>query len=117
MVIYIAGLQSIDSCYYEAADLEGVGSVGKFIHITVPLLRNVTTLLVLNSLIGSFKVFDLVYVMTKGGPFNASEVIATYMFRNAFTLNQVGYGAALAMVMALTVILVSVPYLKSREEQ
>lgn len=115
MVIFIAGLQSIDPALYEAADLDGAGSGIKFFAITIPLLRHVTSLLVLNSLIGSFKVFDLVYVMTRGGPFNSSEVIATYMFRTAFTLNRVGYGSAIAMVMAMFVIACSCAYLWWRE--
>src|SRR5690606_3092854 len=99
MVIFLAAMQGIDRSYYEAAKIEGASAVQTFFYITIPSLKGTITLLVLNSLIGSLKVFDLIYLMTKGGPFHSSEVIGTYMYKQAFTLNNVGYGAAISIVL------------------
>ncbi|HZG75208.1 MAG TPA: sugar ABC transporter permease [Paenibacillus sp.] len=115
MVIFFAALQGIDKSYYEVARLEGANPVQTFFRITVPLLKNTVTLLVLNSLIGSFKVFDLIYLMTKGGPFHSSEVIATYMYAQAFRLNDVGYGAAISVTLAAIIGICSILYLRFSE--
>jgi raffinose/stachyose/melibiose transport system permease protein len=115
MVIFFAALQGIDKSYYEVAKLEGAGPVKTFILITVPLLKNTVTLLVLNSLIGSFKVFDIIYLMTKGGPFHSSEVIATYMYTQAFQLNDIGYGSAISVTLAVIIAFCSIVYLRFSE--
>ncbi|MDF2963503.1 MAG: lacF 6 [Paenibacillus sp.] len=115
MVIFLAALQGIDKTYYEVAKIEGANTLQTFFMVTLPLLKNTVTLLVLNSLIGSFKVFDIVYLMTKGGPFHSSEVISTYMFDNAFRLNEVGYGAAISITLALIIAACSIVYLRYSE--
>ena len=115
MVIFMAAIQGIDKTYYEVAMIEGAKPYQTFFRVTIPLLKNTTTLLVLNSLIVSFKVFDIIYIMTKGGPYHSSEVISTYMFTNAFYKNQVGYGAAVALVLALVIALCSAAYLRYAE--
>jgi raffinose/stachyose/melibiose transport system permease protein len=115
MVIFFAALQGIDKSYYEVAKIEGANPVEIFFQITVPLLKNTVTLLVLNSLIGSFKVFDLIYLMTKGGPFHSSEVIATYMYTQAFRLNDIGYGSAISVTLAGVIALCSIVYLRFSE--
>jgi raffinose/stachyose/melibiose transport system permease protein len=115
MVIFMAALQGIDKSYYEVAKLEGATIMQVFTKITVPLLKNTITLLVLNSLIGSFKVFDIIYLMSKGGPYHSSEVISTYMFDIAFRLNEVGYGAAISISLALIIAICSIIYMRFAE--
>lgn len=117
MVIFLAAMQGLDPSYYEAAKLEGIKGWQSFVYITVPLLKNVITLVVLNSLIASFKVFDLVYVMTQGGPYHSSEVIATYMYNAAFQQNEVGYGSAVSIFLALVIAVISAIYMRFAERE
>lgn len=112
MVVFLAGLQGIDSNYLEVAKLEGAGPMQTFIYVIVPLIKGTIVLLVSNSLIGSFKVFDLIYVMTKGGPYHSSEVISTYMYNSAFGMNDYGYGLALAVVLAVIIAVCSGIFMK-----
>lgn len=117
MVIYMAAFSGLDVSYLEVARIEGANPFQTFFYVVAPLLRNTTTLLVLNSLIGSFKVFDIVYVMTKGGPYYSSEVISTYMFRTAFNFSEVGKGAAISVVLAVIIACCSSAYLKYEERE
>ncbi len=117
MVVFIAALQGVDICYMEVAEIEGATAFQKFRLVTVPLIKGTVVLLVVNSLIGSFKVFDLVYIMTKGGPYHSSEVISTYMFNRAFNMNDYGYGAALAMVLAVIIAVCTGIFLNRAEKE
>ena len=117
MVVFIAALQGIDKSYIEVAEIEGATAFQKFRLVTVPLIKGTVVLLVVNSLIGSFKVFDLVYIMTKGGPYHSSEVISTYMFNRAFNMNDYGYGAALAMVLAVIIAVCTGIFLNRAEKE
>jgi raffinose/stachyose/melibiose transport system permease protein len=117
MVIFVAAIQGIDKSYYEVARIEGAGALQTFFRITIPLLKNTTTLLVLNSLIGSFKVFDIIYLMTKGGPFHSSEVISTYMYAQAFQLSDIGYGSAISITLALIIAMCSIVYIRFAERR
>lgn len=99
MVIFIAGLQGINPVLFDAAKVDGASHWQRVWHVTIPALRNTTTLVLLLCLIFSFKVFDLVYIMTRGGPSHSSEVLATYMYLRAFRQNYVGFGAAVALVL------------------
>jgi raffinose/stachyose/melibiose transport system permease protein len=106
MVILLAGMQAVPAELYEAAKLDGASEVQSFFWITIPVIRNVTIAAVLITMIGSFKAFDLVYVLTLGGPAHASEVLGTYLYKNAFNLNRMGYASAIAVVLlAFTVTL------------
>jgi ABC-type sugar transport system permease subunit len=115
MTIFLAGLQNIGQDLYEAAIIDGANRFQCFWYVTLPGLRNQINLLVVYSLIGSFKVFDIVYVMTKGGPNHATEVIGTYMYTRAFEQSMVGYGSSMAVVLTLIVLIGSVLFLKFRE--
>ncbi len=95
MVIYLAGLQSIPREYYEAARADGAGNWGLFRHVTWPLLAPITALLAIMSVIDSFMVFDQVFVMTRGGPMGATEVIGLLLYRYGFSYFQVGRASAL----------------------
>ena len=106
MVILLAGMQAVASELYEAATLDGATESQMFFFVTIPAIRNVIIASVLITMIGSFKAFDLVYVLTLGGPAHSSEVLGTYLYKNAFNLNRMGYASAIAVVLlAFTVTL------------
>ena len=99
MVIVFAGMQAIPEDLYQAAKLDGAGPVSRFFAITLPGVRNVIVVAILLTAIGAFKVFDLIYVLTAGGPGNASEVLGTYIYSASFTLERMGYASAIAVVL------------------
>ncbi len=115
MVIFLAALQGMDGSLFEAAMIDGANSVQRFFYVTIPLLKNTITLIVLNSLIGSFKVFDLVWIMTQGGPYHSTEVMSTYLYNQAFFMNNVGKGAASAMMLTVIIAICSAVYFKAPE--
>ncbi len=97
--IFLAGLQGIDTMYYEAARIDGAGAWGCFRRITLPLLRPTTLFVVIMSVILSFQVFALVYVMTGGGPAGYTSVIVFYLSQQAFTYFRMGYACAVGYVL------------------
>ena len=106
MVLILAGLQSIPKELYEAAALDGARGLRAFWSITLPNLRNILIVAVLITTIGGFKVFDLIFVLTGGGPANATQVLGTYIYQQAFDLTNLGYANAIAVVLlAIAVIL------------
>lgn len=106
MVLILAGLQAIPKELYEAAALDGARGLRAFWSITLPSLRNVLIVAVLITTIGGFKVFDLIYVLTGGGPANATQVLGTYIYQQAFNLTNMGYANAIAVVLlAIAVVL------------
>lgn len=107
MVIYIANLKSIDSALYEAADIDGAGSIRKFFTVTLPLLYPAVSFNILMSLIGGMKVFDVIFAMTKGGPGYATETIMTTMIREGFNSGRNAYASALAVVFFVVVFVLS----------
>ena len=107
MVIYIAGLQTIPVDLYEAADIDGAGTLQKFRKITIPLLASAFTINMMISLIGCLKMFDQVYLLTQGGPAHQTEVFGTLIYSIAFKTQRLGYGTALAMVLTVLILIVS----------
>ncbi len=102
MVLFLAGLQSIDQSYYEAASIDGAGRLQKFFHISLPLLAQVTAVSVVMSITGSFASnYDAVYVMTGGGPFHSTEVALTWIVTNTFRFASVGKANAMSMILFL----------------
>jgi ABC-type sugar transport system permease subunit len=99
MVVYLAGLQSIPASLHEAATVDGARSWNRFWHVTWPLLAPTTFLLVIINVIFSFQVFDLIYVMTGGGPGFSTTVFVEYIYRAAFMQFQMGYASALGVVL------------------
>ena len=93
--------------------LDGASPVRLFWHITLPLLRPMLTIVVGIALINSFKVFDIIWVMTQGGPYRSSETLAVTMYRESFVSFQLGYGAAVAIVLSLIVMVLSISYLRT----
>lgn len=100
MVLFLAGLQGISKEYYEVADIDGAGMFQKFIHITIPLLSQVTAVSVIMSMVGAFVGnYDIVYVMTGGGPFHSTEVALTWIVNTTFRYAQVGKANAMSMIL------------------
>lgn len=112
MMILLAGLQAIPEELYEAARLDGASPWRTFRHITLPLMHRVILVDALLITVGSVKIFDLIWVMTRGGPNHASEVLATYMYVSSFPDDRMGYGAAIATVMLVLTLLATVVYLR-----
>ncbi|GAA2749507.1 carbohydrate ABC transporter permease [Amnibacterium kyonggiense] len=104
MVIYLAGLQGIGPELYEAAELEGAGAWQRFRSITFPLLGPSTFFLLIMNVIYSFQVFDLVFVLTGGGPGNATTMLTTFAYSEAFTTRMQGYAAAIGMVLLVLML-------------
>ncbi len=114
-VVLLAGLQNADMELYDAAKLDGAGHWRQLIDVTLPQLQSVLTMVIVYTLIGGFNVFDIVFVMTGGGPANLTELIATYSYKKSFMENQVGYGAALTMVMTVLSLVASSLFMRLRE--
>lgn len=112
MVLILAGLQAIPKELYEAAALDGARGLKAFRYITLPGIRNILIVGVLISTIGSLKVFDLIFVMTGGGPANATQVMGTYIYLQAFNLGNMGYANALSIILLLIALLLGVLQLK-----
>lgn len=111
MILFIAGLQSISPDVLEAADIDGAGMFQKFFRITVPLMKDTFIMVISTLFISGMKVYDIVKALTDGGPNNATQVLASYMYNQVFAYNNVGYGTAIAIVMVLMMLFVIVPYL------
>ena len=118
MIIFMAGLSDIPKMYYEVATIDGAGALGRFWHVTVPLLRNTFVFVTAMLIIGSYQVFTQVYLMTNGGPQNATEVVQAQVFRNAFQyVGKTGYAAAMAWVLFAIIavfIAVQMKFMRSR---
>jgi multiple sugar transport system permease protein len=99
MVVYLAALQSIPQMYYEAARIDGASALTQFRHITLPLLKPAMFLLLVLSVIYSFHVFDLIYVMTGGGPGFSTMMLVQYIFRSAFVTSEMGYASAVGVAL------------------
>lgn len=112
MIILLAGLQNIPQNLYEAASIDGASARQQFLRITLPLLRPAIFLAFVIGIMSSFTSFDLVYVMTQGGPSHSSELLVNYIYRAAFELSKVDYAAALTVVQFL--LLVGLTWLGNR---
>lgn len=103
MISFLAGLQSIPQSLYEAAKIDGANQWQQFWKITVPMVRPVTYFVVVLSLIGCFQVFDQIYVMSGGGPVNATTTMSYFVYNNSFKFFRLGYGAASAVILAIII--------------
>jgi multiple sugar transport system permease protein len=112
MLVYLAGLQSIPSDLIEAAEIDGASPAQRFFRITLPLLRPTTFLIFILSIIYSFEVFDLIYVMTSGGPGYATTVLTVYIYNTAFQTQSFGYASAIGLI--FMVIIMSITLIQWR---
>jgi multiple sugar transport system permease protein/raffinose/stachyose/melibiose transport system permease protein len=108
MIIYLAGLQQIPTQLYEAADIDGINSFRKFLHITVPLIQPTTFFLIVINTIQSFAVFEQVNIMTDGGPSNATTTIVHQMYERGFVDFQMGYASSMGVFLLLITILLTI---------
>jgi len=113
MILFLVGLQNIPTGPIEAAKLDGANGWQTFRHVIMPLLRPITTVVITIAVVNSFKVFDLIWVMTQGGPYRSSETLAVTMYRESFVLFRLGFGAAIANFLSFIVIVFSIFYLRS----
>ena len=104
MIVYLAALQSIPTTYYDAAQIDGAGPWVRFRAITLPLLTPATFLLLILNIIYSFQVFDLIYVMTGGGPGFSTTTTVQYIYQSAFVTNEMGYASAIGVVLYILIL-------------
>ncbi|XID90733.1 carbohydrate ABC transporter permease [Paenibacillaceae bacterium WGS1546] len=107
LIIYIAGLQSIPRDLYEAADIDGANAWVKFARITFPLLSPTSFFLLVTGIISSFKVFDIIAVMTQGGPIGSTSLMVWYLYDQAFNNLKIGYASSVAVMLFLFVMLIT----------
>ena len=99
MMLFIVAIQGIPEDLYEAAEIDGAGRLRRFIHVTVPQVREMAFVMTVTTVTGAFLVFNDVYILTSGGPGNASTTLALYMYRNAFFLDKMGYASCISVLM------------------
>lgn len=113
MLIFLAGLQSIPNDLYEAATIDGAGAWSRFRNITLPMLSHVTFFNLVLGIIGALQVFTEAWVLTEGGPNNSTLLLSVYLYRNAFEFLKMGYASAIAWVMFMIVLVLTLVVFKS----
>lgn len=104
IIIFLAGLQSVPESLYDAAKVDGAGTLRQFWHITLPMVSPVILFSLIISIIATFQVFDLAYIMTDGGPGTETLFYVLYIFRNGFEFFRMGYASALAWILFLIIL-------------
>lgn len=112
LIVFMAGLQRVDPSLYEAAEIDGASWWRRFWYITIPQIRPELYVVLLICTVAAIKSFDKVYILTGGGPGNATRVPAFYSWQNFFEKTQVGYGAAIATVLTLITVVLTVVFLR-----
>jgi raffinose/stachyose/melibiose transport system permease protein len=110
MIFFLAGLQTIPEEVLESATIDGASNVRRFFTIVIPLMKETFVIVIANLIVGAMKVFDVVMGLTAGGPNNATQMMSTYMYSQTFRYNNVGYGAAVSVLMVIFMLVVIVPY-------
>lgn len=110
MLYFLAGLQGVPKELYEAAEVDGANKASLFFHITIPQLKETFIIVFATLTIASMKVYDVVYVMTNGGPVNSTQTLASYMYAQTFSYTNLGIGSAIASIMMLVMMVIIVPY-------
>jgi multiple sugar transport system permease protein len=112
VVIYLAGLQAVPQHLYEAAEIDGAGALAKLWHVTIPMMSPTIFFTMVMGVIGSFQMFTTAYVVTNGGPADATLFYILYLFRHAFQNFNMGYASALAWVLFVIVLVITLAQLK-----
>lgn len=107
MVLFLAGLQDIEPTLYEAAELDGAGIWGKFLHITVPGLSRTLLLVIILQVIASFQIFGQVYIMTRGGPAGSTRVLVQHIYESGFRDFSLGYASAMSIFLFFIMLIIS----------
>jgi raffinose/stachyose/melibiose transport system permease protein len=119
MMLFIVAIQSIPQELYEAADIDGANKFYKFIHITVPQVKEMLFVATLITITGAFTVFNEPYILTSGGPGNASEVLGTLLYKSAFFRDEMGYASAIAtiiLILSLSAAIIQMKLFKTGKE-
>ena len=101
MVLFLAALKGVPEDLYEAAEIDGAGRLRRFINVTLPQVKEMTFVMCVTTVTGAFLVFNDVYILTGGGPGNASTTLAVYMYKNGFALDKMGYASTIAVGMLI----------------
>lgn len=117
MILYISGLKGINKQIYEAAEIDGAGKWKQFIKITLPLLAPINLFVLIMSIIGSFKVFEMINIMTQGGPNNSTNVLVYKVYQEAFQFFDIGRASALSMVIFVIVFVLTVVQIRMTQSK
>jgi multiple sugar transport system permease protein len=107
MIIFLTGLQVIPEVYYEAAAVDGANVIDRFLKITLPLLQRTTLFIVVITTISAFQVYTPVYIMTQGGPQDATKVVTYYIFQRGFLYLDMGYASTLSILLFILLLVIS----------
>jgi multiple sugar transport system permease protein len=110
-IVILAALQNVPKELHEAAELDGAGAVQRFRYVTFPVIRPTSVIITLLASIWTFQSFDIVYLLTGGGPAEATQILSTLIYQKAFWASDIGYASALGMVMLVCLMILSVSYL------
>ncbi|WP_204284215.1 carbohydrate ABC transporter permease [Microbispora amethystogenes] len=110
-LLFAVAIQRIPREIYQAAAIDGTGPVRRFFHVTLPLVREMTGVMIMVTISGAFQVFNEVMVMTGGGPNNSTQVLGTWLYRSGFVRNDFGYAAAIATVIFVVTLAIAVAQL------
>jgi len=112
MILFLVAVEGIPFDIHDAATIDGVNGMQRLLYITMPYIKRVFMVVIMLQIIFSFKVFDIVWVMTEGGPGSASEVLGTLLYKTAFTSQKFGYASAIAVIMTVVVFIISLVYIR-----
>lgn len=112
MLLFLAGLQTVPMELLEAAKIDGAGPIRRFVHVTFPLLRETTLVVLAITAINALKAYDIVYAMTNGGPANSTQLLSTWMYFLTYNYNTVGQGTAIAVILFLLTLIFAIPYIR-----
>jgi multiple sugar transport system permease protein len=115
MLIFLAGLRNIPTALYEAAEIDGAGPFLRFWHITIPMLTPTILFSIVMGIIGSFQIFTQAYIMTSGGPNNATLTVILHLYNKAFRQFRMGYGAALAWILFAILLVLTLLTIRSSQ--
>jgi len=113
VIFFMVGLQSIPRYLYDSAKVDGLSDLRTIVHVIMPMLKEVIVVGFILIITASFKTFELVYIMTGGGPAYTTEVLAFYLYRSAFDMLKAGYGAAIGNVLLVVALLIAFFYVKA----
>jgi multiple sugar transport system permease protein len=108
IVIFLSGLQSISPDYHEAAAIDGANALQRLLYITLPLLSPVTFFMLVTNVIGALQVFDVPYILTRGGPANATQTAVMYLYGHAFRNQHMGYASAIAYILFVAIVILTI---------
>jgi multiple sugar transport system permease protein len=114
MVLFLMGLTTIPADPVEASIIDGANPWQRFRYVTFPMLSPITTVVIAQAMVNSFKTFDIIYVITRGGPYRSSETLAVTMYRESFSMFRMGYGASIAVILSVIIILISGLYVQKQ---